>query len=121
MLQRFRIWYAFLGGAIAWTLHFMGSYAISEAFCRMHPAPLSLLGMNAMIWCLLLLTLVALAMAGIALWLSPRQHFASLTREGHHQGDLVHFMARTSLLSNGLFLLVIVAQAFPILVLGGNC
>jgi cbb3-type cytochrome oxidase subunit 3 len=121
MQERFRIWFAFLGGALGWTLHLMGTYALSEGFCRSGLHTFSFLGFSLMLWGLMFLTLLALAVTVCALWLSRRHHLASLASIRVEQRDISLFMARSSLLGNALFLLIIIAQAFPILILGGTC
>lgn len=120
MLQRFKIWSAFLGGAVAWTLHLFGAYAISEGFCRTDPTP-SQSSLSLMLWSLIMLTLLALALTLGALWLARRQQLASLASiSGLHDEALI-FMSRSSVLSNSLFLVVIIAQSIPIILLGTNC
>lgn len=121
MLQRIQIWFAFLGGAGAWILHFMGGYAISEGFCRSDFASASLLGPSVMHWCLALLTLLALVITFGALWMARRQHLASLARVSRRHGDVLLFMSRSSMISNSLFLLFILAESIPIVILGGTC
>lgn len=121
MRERSRIWFAFLGGALAWTLHLMGTYALSEGFCRSGLAQGSLMGLSVMLWGLALLTLLAVAVTGAALWMARRQHLASLADIRGEQGDIFLFMARSSLLMNALFLIVIIAQTLPIILLGRNC
>lgn len=121
MQDRFRIWYAFLGGALGWTLHLMGSYALSEGFCRSGLQASSFLGFSLMLWSLGTLTVLALAITISALCLSHRQHLSSLASVNGEQSDILLFMARSSLLSNALFLLIIVTQVFPILILGRTC
>lgn len=121
MQDSFRVWYAFLGGALGWTLHLMGAYALSEGFCRSGLHASSFLGIGLMLWGLGLITLLALALAISALWLSRRHQLTSLASLRAESGDIHLFMARSSLLSNALFILIIVMQAFPILILGRNC
>jgi len=121
MLQRIQIWFAFLGGAAAWTLHFMGGYAISEGFCRSGFASASLLGLSVMHWFLALLTLLAVAITVGAMWVARRQHLASLADVSRSHGDVLLFMSRSSLISNSIFLLFIVAESLPIVILGGTC
>ncbi|WP_141735985.1 hypothetical protein [Oligoflexus tunisiensis] len=121
MGQRFRIWYAFLGGALAWTLHLMGTYGISEGYCRGGFLGTSFLGLSLMHWGVGLLTLFATAITLGALYVARRHHLASLASLSTAEGDINLFMARSSLLSNGLFLIIIVAQSFPIFILGRNC
>ncbi|HET9237576.1 MAG TPA: hypothetical protein VFO10_10015 [Oligoflexus sp.] len=121
MRERSRIWFAFLGGALAWTLHLMGTYALSEGFCRSGLAQVSWMGLSVMLWSLALLTFLAVAVAGVALWMARRQQLASVADIRGGQGDIFLFMARSSLLMNALFLLVILAQTVPIFILGRNC
>jgi hypothetical protein len=121
MRERSKIWFAFLGGALAWTLHLMGTYALSEGFCRSGLHQISFLGLGLMIWGLGLLTLLALAVTLSALWIARRQQLSSLANVRAGSGDIFLFMARSSLLANALFLIVIVAQSLPIFILGRSC
>jgi hypothetical protein len=121
MQERSKIWFAFLGGALAWTLHLMGTYALSEGFCRSGLHQYSFLGLGLMIWGLGLLTLLAMAVTLGALWTSRRQQMTSLANVRSGSGDISIFMARSSLLANALFLIIIIAQSFPILILGRSC
>lgn len=120
MRERSRIWFAFLGGALAWTLHLMGTYFLSEAFCR-SGLDRPFLGFSLMIWALALLTALALAVTSLALWTARRLQLAQLADVRRESRDVFLFMARSSVLNNVLFLGVIVAQTFPILILGRNC
>jgi hypothetical protein len=121
MRQRFWIWYAFLGGAAGWTLHLLGTYGISEGYCRGGFLGQSFLGLSLMHWGLGLLSLISMAITLGALYVARRHHLASLASITTAEGDNSLFMARSSLLSNGLFLLIIIAQTFPIFILGRNC
>lgn len=121
MQDRFKIWYAFLGGALGWTLHLMGSYALSEGFCRSGLHTFAFLGLSVMLWSLAILTLLSLAVTLGALWLSRRQQVVDAVSPHDDLSEIQQFMNRSSFLNNILFLVVIVAQTFPLLILGASC
>lgn len=121
MASRIRLWFAFLGGALAWTLHFMGSYAIGEASCLMGAADVEWLGLNVMTWLLILLSILCLLFAGAAIVISRKDQLHSIARIDRQAAEVELFMTRTGLVNNLIFTLVIVAQTFPIFILGRNC
>src|SRR5690606_2513937 len=118
MRQKIRTWYAFLGRALACSLHILGPYGISEGYCRSGLFGTSSLGLSLMQWGLGLLTVIAMGITLSALRVARRHHLASLTDITTAKNDINLFMARSSLFSNGLFLLIITAQSFPIFILG---
>lgn len=114
MLERFKAWYAFLGGAFAWTLHLLGAYGLSEMICVKF-------GNNSVLaWALGTLTFVSLCVAGSAMWLARRQQLEAFA-DLNNATEAFAFMSRTGLISNALFTAVIFAQTLPIVMVRGDC
>lgn len=111
--RRLALAYAFLGGALAWTLHLMAAYAIAEGLCVLDAPGVAwaLSGLTAL--CLAL----ALGAATVAWRLSARERDGEALLFGGGAG----FVASAGLASDVLFSIVIVAQALPIAMLLGSC
>ncbi len=115
MRERLMTWYSFLGGAIAWTLHLMGSYGLSEMLCLKNASTLLLtLVLSG-------LTLISLAISGSAFWIARRKQLELAAALDSKAMGNPFFMALTSVISNGFFSVVILAQALPVFMLRGAC
>jgi hypothetical protein len=113
--NRFAIWFALLGGAIAWTLHLMLAYAVAEFGCLSGLGDTHLAGLTVVTWMLFGVTVVAGGIAALAILVSLRLHrrFRHVTASG--EGARANaFSARLGLISNIVFALVIAVQAIPI-------
>lgn len=111
--SRAALWFAGLGGALAWTLHLLGSWLVAEFGClwlRFHGGtpPITLLVLVAVVS---LAIAVAAALAG----------FRSLQRLGDGGPENEVFMARTGMVASGTFAFVIAVQAVPIFFFVGTC
>ncbi len=120
MEKHLGIWFCLLGGAIAWTLHLLICYGLSEAFCIMGPPSIYFLGVNLLAYVLGLVTLVLLGMALAAVVLSRRQALSRPAAAGE-QSDSWAFTARAGFLANVVFSISIMAQSLPIFTLLGRC
>ncbi len=107
MPEHARNWFGLLGGALAWTVHLMGAYALAEGFCRSGLAASTFGGFSILLWGLSLLTVLALGVAGYAFWIA--------------RGLTTVFLAQTGGLANLLFLLIILAQSLPFILPGRDC
>lgn len=101
-----------------WALHFIVVYAIQAIACRQGWHALRWAGRDAIVWCLLLLTLAAMLTTAWLGWRAWRQRPAS-TRSGtgHDAPPLDRFMAT---LTTAVSVLATVAIAFigiPLLIL----
>lgn len=88
---------AFLGGAIAWTLHLMLCYWIGEAGCQS--------GWDVTFW-VILVTVFASFIAAAAI---VSAYFLSQT-----DAREIAFLGRTGLMMNSIFLMVILVQVMPL-------
>lgn len=111
-----KYWLALLGGALAWLTHLLFSYTLGEFGCESALATYSYLGINAVAWGLMALTLLtALAAAGsifLAYRLQPSNH--------DHENHATNFVARVyasraGLIADVAFLLIILVESVPIL------
>lgn len=116
------LWFAVLGGAGAWSLHLVVGWGLEEIACGTGSAGQDLLGIGLVPW-LAGTHLVLAAVAASALALSWRfWRRAERARDGGDADEpplgRVAFMALFGLLSNGLFLLIIVYGIVSLLFLG---
>jgi hypothetical protein len=117
------------GGAICWTIHFVFVALAAEWGCVSGMGQWRFLGGTGIAWAVIVASLVALAATGWATRLSWRS-FRQQCETG--SGDLDNrrpddgrrsgcYLAQVAVWSNGLFLLVIVAQTIPILFYWTTC
>lgn len=110
------MWFALLGGAVAWGGHLMLAYAIAEFGC------VAGLGRTIISLMLLVISAVFTAMAAAALLISYRisDRPAQLAPDPDDRSTR-EFVARFGLIANALFLLVVIAQSFPVFYYWGRC
>ena len=109
--------------AIAWLVHLVGASLISEWGCLSGFHQSAWLGISAVIWGLLVITVFALFVAGIATW-------SVWQVDRYHQNDssidsvddeLNVFLAETGKISGLLFVTIILAESIPILFFLSGC
>ena len=117
-----RLWFALLGGAVAWTGHLMLAYAISEFGCTAGLGRRSFIGVSVVSWMLLLLSV---AMAALAAWaLLVARDVGRRADEGIPHPDeesTAGEVARLGSIANGLFLFIVLIQTVPIFFFLGRC
>jgi nicotinamide riboside transporter PnuC len=102
------LWFALLGGPIAWTAHLLLSYPLVPVVCAT--------GGELLLHAITLVTAVVSLAAAIVGWWSWRK--ARAAQPGATQDRLVrrtNFMGRAGALTSGLFFLVIIAEGLPVL------
>lgn len=118
------LWFGVLGGAIAWLVHLMLSYGIAEFGCVSQFHELRFLGFTAVAWLEVGVSLLTLAVA-IAATLIARRNTSYFSGEVEaarvESGDPRVFMARSGMLSSGIFAFIIAVQALPILFYLRDC
>lgn len=131
-------WFAFLGGAVAWTAHLMLSYAIGEFGCVAELHHTQWAGVTLTGWLLIALTAATLAVAGAATWTGYREYMRY--RHAHEQplgpadyadraddehadpcGGAGSFLLRSGFLMSGFFAVIIVGEAFPLVLYLQRC
>jgi hypothetical protein len=112
-------WYALLGGAIAWALHFVVTYAIAEVACRSDRLDVVLLGLPAphlfAYAATLLAGATAIGAAVVAYGLAPNGVRADpVDAAGEHEAlGRLRFIAYAGVIINGLFLVATIAGGLP--------
>jgi hypothetical protein len=117
------VWFALLGGGVAWTLHLMLAYVIAEFGCLSGLGAIRAGGISIVAWMLLGLSAGALALAILATVFAARIR----RRPGGDAGEEADgtearaFGGRLGYVTNLVFTLVIAVQSVPILYYLGEC
>lgn len=115
------LWFGLMGGPVVYSLYFLAVYFLAEAACMADLLRYRLLGLEAISFWVLLLTLVAAALTGYGTWLA--YHIWCETRNpvgqgaGQAQRSYQPFMAFIGLWLSGLFTVVILLTGLPALFL----
>src|SRR5690606_19904355 len=99
----FLLWFGVLGGAIAWLVHLLGAYAVSEFGCASRFAEVRWLGFSGVAWLILGLSLLTLAVAIVAVAVArrhQRQFSGQVEAPRLEPSDPRVFLARTGVLSS---------------------
>lgn len=113
-----RLWFGVMGGAIAWLLHLLLSYGISEFGCVSSFRERQLLGITGVAWLEITVTVLSLALAFGATLVAhhSKRQFAGLIDSARlESNDPRVFMARSGVMASGLFVFIILVQALPVL------
>lgn len=113
-----------IGGGTAWLLHLLLSYLVAEFGCLRGLGEIRILGITAVAWLLILVSLLTLALAGIATFVSwrIREKLGRAAENADEAGDgAKHFAARAGLITNGLFFFIILVESLPILYFLHGC
>lgn len=117
-----RLWFALLGGAVAWTAHLMLAYGISEFGCTAGLGRRSFIGVSAVSWMLLLLSVAMAALAGWALLVARGVGRRADAGVPHPDEESTAWeVARLGSIANGLFLFIVLIQSVPIFFYLGRC
>lgn len=125
--SRAALWFGMLGGAVAWLLHLMLSYVISEFGCASRFREAHLLGITATEWLLIGVSVLMAAQAAAAALTSYRAERELLTcrgqqtEEGGEAGSAEADFARTGRIASSLFLFIILGESLPILFFLRGC
>lgn len=123
-VHRFRLWFGVLGGAVAWTVHLLVSYAIAEFGCVSPFRDVRFLNVTGVAWLGILTSLAMLAVAVAATLVAlriKRRMVGSEDAIRYEAEDGRVFMARTGVLTSGLFVFIILVQALPFLYYLRSC
>ena len=127
--SRLTLSFVLLGGAVAWTAHLLLAYAIAEFGCvaglGKPPGPM---GITIVSWMLLAMSAVMVALAAWALAISyrirreaaPAAPAAPEAPDADERATAV-YVGRFGLITNGLFLFIILIQSVPIFFYLGAC
>lgn len=113
---RWRRWFAFLGGGVAWTLHLLGVYLIAEFTCVSGADHTRWLGTSVTAWAVLGLSLCLLLISLAATWIGRRDsRDATQTQTGEN------YLSRVGWMLSGLFALIILFESLPMLYYLDGC
>lgn len=107
--------FAVLGSSIAWTIHLLLAWGISEFACTWGVDTFELAGVSGITWSLVALSvlMLALSIASTAYALAMRKRFGSPAPHGEDP-DPVPYLVRIGWLLGILFTLTIAAQTLPL-------
>lgn len=119
------LWFGLLGGPIIYSVHFLTVYLLAEAACMADLLRYRLLGLEAISFWVVVLTLVAAALTGYGTWLAYHTWRATRDPVGHvveqgggqEQRSYQPFMAFIGLWLSGLFTVIILLTGLPALFL----
>lgn len=113
MKETWTAWFGLLGGAIAWFVHLAGGSVIAEAGCVAPGSIFTWLGISAVAWALVLLTLGTLATTIASAIVSWRLRADPMESR--------RFVGNAGVIGNVFFAMVILAQAavIPTLITSG--
>jgi hypothetical protein len=122
-VKSWRIWFALLGGAVAWAAHLLTAYAIAEFGCVAGLGHRHVLGVTVVSWMLLALSAVLTAAAAAAVVVSYGIRERSTPRRETDPDirSTREFVGRFGLICNGLFLFTVLVQSIPIFFYWGRC
>jgi hypothetical protein len=121
--NRWILWFGLLGGGVAWLLHFLISYAAGEFGCLSGFGERLFLGINWVAWIVIATTVVMLGIALTATVLAYRGETKLMDRERELKEDREweKYMAHAGWITSGLFALIILVEALPILYFLKDC
>jgi hypothetical protein len=130
MASRRQLHFAFFGGGIAWTLHLLLSYLISEFACLAQVDDAQFLGVMLIAWSLLAVSVIMLGTASAAAlvgWRAKRalqrqqEPDSATAPEAGEDLDVELHYARSGAIMSGIFALVILCQMVPIFYFLSSC
>jgi hypothetical protein len=118
VVSRPALWFGFIGGALAWTMHLMTAYAIAEFGCVGSLGHRSYLGISYVAWLEIFVTVVTASLAAAATFVAYRCH-RRLTPPSPDSADSSSHAAERNtaymgLLAGSLFFFVILFESIPI-------
>jgi hypothetical protein len=108
--------FATLGGGIAWLLHLVLAFSIAEFGCLAGLGKVQVVGLSVVTWMLLVMSALTLALGLAATGMAWRNRRRLLLAwgersESHEAED---FTSRLALITNAIFVVIIVVQTIPI-------
>jgi hypothetical protein len=127
-VPRPRLWFGLFGGALAWLVHLVGASIAAEWGCVAGLDRWQLLGVSAVAWLVIAISVLTLLAAAGATWSAYHVNRHYHDAAGHqrdtdafdeHGTDV--YMARTGLWTSGLFVFIIAAESIPVLYFLTEC
>lgn len=111
------LWFGLMGGPVVYTLYFLAVYFLGEAACIADLLRYRVLGLEAISFWVLLLTVAAAVMIGYGAWLAYGNWQQTQARTPDVGASYAAFMAFVGLWLSGLFTVLTVATGLPALFL----
>jgi hypothetical protein len=124
--NEWRLWFALVGGAVAWAGHLLSAYAVAEFGCVAGLGHRDVFSLTIVSWMLLVVSAVMTAIAAAALLVSCRINGESPSSAPAPSLDADEraareFVGRFGRIANGLFLFTVLVQSIPIFFYWGRC
>lgn len=112
-----------LGGAVSWLLHLLLVYVVAEFGCLAGLGEVRFIGMTAVAWLLILVSVIALLMGAASTAVSHRAGGKLRAQSADPGRDFPAeaFAAQTGRMTNALFLFIILIESIPILYFLRHC
>jgi phage-related holin len=123
--RRVLLWFGFLGGAVAWSIHLVAAALIAEWGCFSGLQQTMYGGITLVAWLLILLSVAMflIAVLATAAAYAVKKRLPVLAEGGelapHDEMDL--FLARFGVAASGVFVFIIAAESLPILYFLSDC
>ena len=112
------LWFGLLGGALAWLVHLLVSYALAEFGCVGGMSDAGFLGLSGVAWWECVASVLLILTAAGATYVANRhkRYYADEVAASRvESSDPRVFMARSGVLASGVFVFIIAVQSLPIL------
>ncbi len=117
-----RRWFAFLGGGFAWTFHLLTIYAIGEFGCVGGWDRASYLGITAVAWMLMIVSVVSVMPAVAATFVAYQDRRRDAQRkEPAEEDEGGEYLSRFGFILSALFTLIILVESLPIFAYLHSC
>jgi hypothetical protein len=115
-INRWALYFGWLGGAVAWSGHFAVVYVAAEFGCFSGLGHRVYAGVNAVAWIVLGVTVLAVGVAAAAMWTAYRldKVLEVDERGGTDTAAPRAHLARTGLITSALFTFLTLIQAIPV-------
>jgi hypothetical protein len=115
-VNRWALYFGWLGGAIAWAGHFAVVYVAAEFGCLGGLGDYVYAGINGVAWVVIVVTVLTLAVTGAAIWTAYRLdvYLEAEERGGTDTAAPRAHLARTGLITSIIFAFFTVIQAIPV-------
>jgi hypothetical protein len=121
-VSRGMLWFALLGGGVAWAVHLGGAWAISEFGCVAGIQRSLLLGVSVVAWAIVAVSVMAFAVAVAATVVGWRRENRLELRDPADRVDgSAMYMCRAGWITSGIFAFIILVQSVPIFFYLGDC
>ncbi len=119
---RGKLWFGLLGGIVAWTAHLMTAYVISEFGCLSPSMKETFLGLTAVAWSLIAVSLATAAIAAYATLVARRSRRAPEVKTlGDADEPAEDYVARLGEILSGLSTFIILIESIPIFYFLHDC